>query len=465
MRLGFYGAAGEVTGSCYLVQTDRARVLVDFGMHQGEKEAFAHNRRLPPVDRSLSAMVLTHAHIDHCGRLPLLPGMGYRGQIHCTPATAELTDILLKDAARLQEADAERVTLKRLRAGRAPVRPLYGEADVPPVMKLLSTTSYGVPREVAPGITITFHDAGHILGAAIVEMDVREGGKATKIVFSADIGPKGMPLVADPTPLDRADVLILESTYGDRDHPPMEATVEEFARILAVARTPTGKVLVPAFAVGRTQQMVYYIGRLRQAGKIPPAPVFIDSPMAIEVTSLYRTHRELMDEDAAGLLKGGDPPLSFNGLSFTRTREQSMAINAVGNGAVVIAASGMCTGGRILHHLKHGLWRPETHVVFCGFQAQGTLGRRIADGQKTVKVMGEPVAVKSQIHMLSGFSAHAGQSELMEWGGRFLKSKAPPRRVFLTHGEPGPRGVLRDRLRREFLVEAGCPGYGETVDL
>jgi metallo-beta-lactamase family protein len=463
MRLSFYGAAGEVTGSCYLVETDRARVLVDFGMHQGSIEAERRNRRFPPIDpEHLHAVVLTHAHLDHCGRLPLLPLHGYRGRIHCTPATAHLTDLILEDAANIQESDAERVNRRRARQDRDPVTALYTRADVEPVRHLLSTTEYDQPVEIAPGISVRFVDAGHILGSASVEMKVREAGQERTIAFSGDIGERGTPLLKDPTPIEHADIVLLESTYGDRDHRGREASVAELLDVFRTSIASGGKVLIPAFAIGRTQTLIYHLGELSRAGKLGPTSVYIDSPMAIETTTLYRKHRECFDEETWALINAGQTPLSFPNLHYARTGQESARLNDADGGVVVIAASGMCTGGRILHHLRHSLWKPETHVVFVGFQAEGTLGRRLVDGAKLVRVMGEPIAVKAQVHTVNGFSAHAGQSGLVAWAQAV---NTPKPRVFLTHGETPARDALSRVLAQTLGWAPQHPQYCDSVEL
>ncbi len=470
MKLSFYGAAGEVTGSCTLVETDRARVLVDFGMHQGGPEAEARNRAFPPFDASkLDAIVVTHAHLDHTGRLPLLTRRAYDRPIHATRATIDLTQILLRDAAEIQLADAARDA----RHGR-PSTPLYGEADVEGVLTLFRPLPLGESREIAPGITIKLFEAGHILGAASVEMNIRENGSSKRLIFSGDLGPLGQPLLRDfdpPEPPPPADLVLLESTYGDRDHRPLTQTLDELVGILNQSHREGGRVLIPSFAIGRTQTLIYHLGRLRQQGQINNPAVYIDSPMAIEATELYSRHREQFDEDSWAIINAGDCPLKFPGLRFSRTSEQSKALNGIGGGAIIIAASGMASAGRILHHLRHGLAQPNVHVIIVGYQGVGTLGRELVElkvrppAERSVRIFGDTVPVRAHIHTLGGFSAHAGQTELLTWA-RWMKGKSTfPRRVVLNHGELKPRETLKKAIQHEHNVEAALPSWGESLSL
>lgn len=479
MQLRFLGAAGEVTGSCYLLETSQARVLIDFGSHQGGSHSEAKNRRFPESIRpeSLDAVLLTHAHIDHTGRVPLLAQHGYAGPIYTTPASITLTNILLRDAAYLQNLEAQRESRDRLAHGREAVRPLFDLQDAEAVLGLLRPVGYDTPTEIAPGIEATWVDAGHILGSASLHVKIHEpqssGVPAHKagtrtIVFSGDLGPRGAPLLRDPTPPTHADVVILESTYGDRDHRPMDSTLDEFADILTDATAeshksrglPPGKVLIPAFAVGRTQNLIYHIGILRREGRIPEPEVWIDSPMGIEATELYRRHRDLFDEPARAIIDAGDSPLHFPGLRVSRDRTASEALNPR-TGITVISASGMCTGGRILHHLRHNLSNPATHLVMVGFQAAGTTGRALVDGAEEVRIMGQATPVMARVHTIGGFSAHAGQTDLLWWMSS-LKSKP---RVFLTHGEQVPRERLRDVLWLKLQLKAELPMFDEVVVL
>ncbi|HVU62626.1 MAG TPA: MBL fold metallo-hydrolase [Phycisphaerales bacterium] len=469
IKLGFYGAAGEVTGSCYLVTTDKARVMVDMGMHQGEREADEHNRRMPPVDVSskdgLSAIVLTHAHLDHCGRLPMLVKQGYRGRIHCTPATAELTDIILNDSAHLQEDDAERFNERLRRPGEPEEKPLYDQEDVKGTLPLLSAEHYREPKTIAEGIDVEFFDAGHILGSASVRMTIRDGSRTVRIVFSGDVGVTGSPILRDPVTPDgtiSSDVVLLESTYGDRDHKSLESTRAEFLAILQQAQAVGAKVLIPAFAVGRTQDLVYHMGDFLRSGALKHLNVYVDSPMAVEVSDLYRRYTNLYDEHARDILAENQSPLKFPGLTYTRTVEESKRLNDAKGCMVIISASGMCTGGRIVHHLYHSLPNPDTHVVIAGYQGQGTLGRRLVEGARMVRIFREEVPVNAKVHTLGGFSAHAGQSGLVLWAAPFKDGKP---RLFLTHGENGPRTVLKGKLKQAYDLDAQMPGYGDVVDL
>lgn len=466
MKLTFLGAAGEVTGSCTLVETGEARVLVDFGLHQGSEGAEARNRRFPkPIDApNLDAVVLTHAHLDHSGRLPLLLRNGFEGPIWATPATIDLVEILLKDSANIQEMDAERIARSRARRGRgrASVQPLYTMAEAMAVLTRMRKLPYDQPTEVAPGVSCRFVDAGHILGSASAQLSITSGNRRHTIGFSGDVGVKGSPLLRDPVPFDHADTLVLESTYGDRNHRPLHETIQELTDLLAECRSCHGKVLIPAFAVGRTQNLLYFFAELKREGRLDSARVFLDSPMAIETTELYRRHRELFDEKAWAIIDSGNSLLHFDGLQYSRTADESRALNAYKDHVIIIAGAGMMNGGRIQHHLRHNLWKPETTLLIVGYQANGTLGRRIVDGAKRVRIMGEEIAVKAKVFTLGGLSAHAGQSGLVEWASS-LKKAGP--RVFLNHGEDGPRGVLREKIKSALDLNAELPKFGASYEL
>ncbi len=458
MRITLCGAAGEVTGSGYLVETGRARVLVDFGMFQGRRATDGKNKDLGPVDpRALDAVVLTHAHLDHTGRLPLLTARGYKGPIHATPATAEFAELILRDSAHIQEGDAERLTIEARRAGRRAVAPLYTRADVDQVRPLVRALDYEERREVAPGVSVRLFEAGHILGSASVEM--RADGKT--VVFSGDLGPKGVPFVKDPVPPPPPDLLFLESTYGDRDHRSLDATVAELHEILLRAVRERAVILVPSFAIGRAQQVLFHLAELVRGGDLPDFPIFLDSPMAIEATRLYGKHQDLFDAQARSLAKGGQLRHDLKNLRFLATPDESRRLNDLDGPAVVLAGSGMCNGGRILHHLKHHLWREETVVLFVGYQAEGTIGHALVTGARHVAIHGHRIRVAARVFTLGGFSAHAGRSELLAWAAPAL----PRARVALTHGEEGPRSSLAAAIRDRFGRDADRPQRGDTIDI
>lgn len=463
MRITMLGAAGEVTGSAALVETDRARLLVDFGLFQGGRASVERNRERPPIDAGrLDAVVVTHAHLDHVGRLPLLPGLGFRGRIHATAATIDLAELILRDSARIQASDAERDSRRLRRLGRDPVEPLYGEAEVERILPAFAPVPYDEPVEIAEGVVARWRDAGHILGAASIELRLRDGGSEKRVVFSGDVGPHAVPLLRDPRPFEHADLVVLESTYGDRDHRSREETTRELADVVKNAIWEREKVLVPSFAIGRAQELLWHLGEIIRDELVPSVPVHLDSPMAIEASELYLKHAAILDEEARALLAGGAAPMLLPELHLCRTTEESRALNDVWSGAIVIAGAGMCTGGRILHHLRHNLWRRNVRVLFVGYQAEGTLGRRLVDGAKHVRIHGSTIAVRAEIATLGGLSAHAGRSGLLAW---YAAMAADRPRTILNHGEDRPRAALAEAIRAAHGVTAACPGFGETIEL
>lgn len=470
IKLGFFGAAGEVTGSCYLVQTERALVMVDFGLHQGEKEADEHNRRLPPIDPTkLDAVVLTHGHLDHCGRLPLLVNGGYNGKIYTTHASVAIATLILEDAAELQEADALRDGRRAVMEGRTAIPALYTRKDVERTLPRFSGVEYDQTTTIAPGISVKYLEAGHILGSASVLLTIEHNSnhgnsqqETTRLLFSGDIGVSGSPILRDPEAHEGADVVVLESTYGDRDHRPLAATRGELLDILRECQGCGGKVLIPAFAIGRTQDIVYHMGTFLREGSLRTLNVYVDSPMAVDASDLYKRYVELYDCEARSLLHRGLNPLSFPGLRYVRSAEESKQLNSMNQGSVIVAASGMCTGGRIVHHLRNNLYKPGTRVVIVGYQGQGTLGRKLVDGADRVKIFGEEVLVKAKVHTLGGFSAHAGQSGLVAWAEAAMSPRA---RWFLTHGEDKPRQALANKLHERLGVRAAMPRYGDTFEI
>lgn len=450
------GAAGEVTGSCYLLEAGGHRVLLECGLFQGGYAAERRNAaalRFDPAD--IDAIVLSHAHLDHSGLLPRVVRAGYSGPVYATPATIDLLQVMLRDAAHLQERDAEWENKRRRRAGRDPIEPLYTVADAEATLELCVPVDYHRPTAILDDLTLTYHDAGHILGSAVVDLRVVAEGRPVRVVFSGDLGNAETALLRDPESVDGADLMLVESTYGDRDHRPIGETIEELAEALAAAAASGGNVIVPAFAVGRTQELLYRLGTLHRQGRMPQQRVFLDSPMAIAATRVYRRHSELLD--AAGRERLGDglgsPQDWLPQLRFAETPEESMAINKISGGAVVIAGSGMCNGGRVRHHLKYNLWRREAHVVIRGFQAAGTPGRALVDGARKVRLLGAEIAVRAAIHTLGGFSAHMGQSGLVRWVGR---AHDPTPRLHLVHGEPEKQAALAERIARD-LGHAATP--------
>jgi len=457
MQLEFYGGAGEVTGSCHILTVNGRRLLLDCGMIQGGASPDERNRAEFPFDADrVAAVILSHAHIDHCGRLPLLRKRGFRGPIFTNPACRDLMRILLADSANMQERDAERANRKRQKSGaRGGVEPLYTLEDALDVLQQVRTVRYGDAIEVLPGVELTFRDAGHILGSASVWLTLREGDLVRRVTFSGDVGQYDSPILCDPQPGPAADLVLMESTYGDRLHRDRAATLEEFGAILRDAKRDGGNVLIPAFAVGRTQEILYEHATHYAEWELDDWRVFLDSPMAIEATAVYWKHAELFDEEAQEWHARARALPALPNLVLTRTADESMTINRITRGAIVIAGSGMCTGGRIVHHLKHNLARPECDVVFSGFQAQGTLGRAIVDGRDYVRIHGSPVKVAARVHTLGGFSAHGDQQDLRRWYGAI--PGRPP--VWLVHGETSAAEGLRDALRGDGVrAEVAVPG-------
>ena len=465
MRLTFLGAAGGVvTGSCYLIEAVKSRLLVDCGQFQGGRDLDAKNRIPPQVRAStLDAVVLTHGHLDHCGRLPMLDRAGFTGHIFATPATIDLTGLILRDAAKVQEHDVKRQNKKRARAGLDPIEPLFTIDDVESVLRRFRPVGYDTAIEVAPGVRAIYHEAGHMLGSASIALQVQEGKESKTIVFSGDIGPHGFPILKDAACFREADTLVMESTYGDRDHRSLDETLAELKKILQTVVATRGRALVPAFAVGRTQQMIYHLVNMFASGEVEPFPIYIDSPMACGANRIYEKHPELFDEEARQL--GASKPnldMLKRYVHETESPDESMALNDLAGPCLIVAGAGMCNAGRILHHLRHGLWRADTHVIIVGFQAEGSLGRMLVQGRPQVKIFGEQIIVRARVHTLNGFSAHAGQTDLLAWFD--CTAHAHPA-VFLTHGESRQRETLAGVIHQRHGIEAWLPAHGETVNL
>ena len=463
MRITPCGAAGEVTGSCYLVETSASKILVDCGLFQGNSHASEKNEEALPVpEAELDAIVLTHAHLDHAGRLPLAVRRGFDRTIHATFPTIELIEILLADSAFIQEMDTKRKNKYLARKNRPQVTALYTMADVEKTLPLCKGSRIGEHVEVTDDISVRFHAAGHILGSSSVEMMVLEDGRTKTVVFSGDIGPKGIPLLRDAQPPTGADLVFLESTYGSREHRSLDETVAEFEEILVNAVATGQKLLVPSFAVGRTQQLFFHLTEAFRKGIVPQFPIYLDSPLATKATEIYGNNVHIFDDEARGLIATGQFRKYLSTLQICHSAEDSKALNAINGPCMIIAGAGMCNGGRIVHHLRHNLPNPRTSVLLVGYQARGTRGAQLVAGSETVRIFGEDIPVKARIVTMGGFSAHAGQAGLVEWFGALAESGP---RVALTHGEPEFCEVLADLLREKYAVQTVVPKLHEALEL
>lgn len=463
MKITFLGAARMVTGSCYLLETEGGKILVDCGMFQGSKLITAFNEKdflFNPAE--IDAVVLTHAHVDHSGLLPKLVKMGFKGPIHCTKSTQELCSILLPDSAHIQEGDAELANRKGLRAGKKFVEPLFTVDDAYEALKLFRIHDFDETVKILPNIKVCYRVAGHILGSAIIEMFIEEGDKKTKLVFTGDIGQPDQPIIEDPVNVSGADFVITESTYGNRVHKAYDKEAE-LAEIINETYERGGNVVIPAFAVGRTQVLLYYFQKLRAEGRIPDIPIIVDSPMANKATQITLTSPEEYDEEARALYEmQGRRLVDMKNLRFTATADESRSINDLDGSKVIISASGMADAGRILHHLKHNLWRKDSSVVFAGYLAEGTIGRRIVEGAKQVKIMGEDIRVNAKIYNMKGFSAHADKEQLIDW---FSKMNSVPKAFFVTHGEFDAASNFSIELQRRLGTAAYIPQFGDCVEI
>jgi metallo-beta-lactamase family protein len=458
MNIEFFGAAGEVTGSCHILRVGQQTVLLDCGLIQGSRKDEARNHDPFPFDAAgIDAVVLSHAHLDHCGRLPLLVRRGFRGPIYVQEAAGELCAILLADAAHLEERDAEYQSRK---TGRK-IKPLFTLEDGEAVMRQLKGRKYRQRFAVVPGVEVCFRDAGHILGSCAVELFLTEGGSKRKLVFSGDLGQFDTPVLKDPECIESADYVLMESTYGNRRHRERAETVREIGEILSAVRSGSGNVLIPAFAIGRSQEILYLLGKHYEEWELDRFQVFLDSPMAIEASKVYWDHPHLYDEEATKLREAnGGMPILPN-LKLSRSSEDSMAINRIRSGAIVIAGSGMCNGGRIVHHLKHNLGDARNHLIIVGFQAPGTSGRKLVDRDATVRLHGEDVPVRAQIHTVGGLSAHGDQDDLARWY-ECMQNRPP---VWLVHGEREAQYAFRDYMKQRNGAVLHLPEPGERLEL
>lgn len=464
MKLTFMGANKQVTGSRYCLEANGHSIMIDCGLFQ-EREYSSRNWLPCPISpKRIDKLLLTHAHIDHSGLIPRFVREGFRRSILATHPTVALCDVMLRDSARIQQEDASykrRRHRREGRSGRYPEQPLYVEADVVHAMDQFEGVDYGEPIDLGHGMEVTFHDAGHILGSAILEIRVREHDRQRTIVFSGDIGLANKPLIRDPSFLERADYVVMESTYGDREHENGGDVPSQFERVIQRTLKRGGKVLIPTFAVERAQELMYYVGRLVHQDLIPDVRVYLDSPMAIDVTRVFQQFPEYLDDETTRLLQSDEPPLRFPGLRMVQTADESRRINERGGPAIIMASSGMCTAGRIKHHLRQSIGDPKATILFVGYQGKGTLGRQILDGQSPVRIHGQNYHVQAEIAKIEGFSGHAGRSGLLEWLGHIRD----PRHVFLTHGEEDVSEAFARSVDAELGYPVSVPEFGEHVIL
>jgi metallo-beta-lactamase family protein len=472
MRLTFWGAAETVTGSMHHLDVNGKKYLLDCGLFQGRrKEAEQRNRNFPFPCTEIEAVMLSHAHIDHSGNLPQLVKNGFRGPIYTSPATADLCEPMLADSAFLQEKDVEFLNKRYLRRkalrlngspADQPVEPLYTVEDAQATFPLFQPVPMHTPKEVGPGLVYQSFEAGHILGSTSMQLTIDSGGRQIKLGFSGDLGRPGLPILRDPEPLPPVDFLILESTYGDRLHEPIQSVADKLVSIVTRTYQRGGKMIVPAFAVGRTQQLVLMLHQLIDRKRIPSFPIFVDSPLAVDVTAIFRKHPELFDQEANAFVESGADPFGFRLLRYVRDVNESKALNDLRGPFMIISASGMCEGGRILHHLRNNLGDPRNTVLLTGYQAENTLGRKIEDGMEEVPIFGEPMRLRAEVEKLDELSGHADQREILSW----LKPIAHAlKRVFLVHGEGNQQSVLAKMIRSQYGIEVTVPGRGQSFEL
>ncbi len=465
MKLQFLGATRQVTGSQYYLEADGVRLLVDCGMFQ-EREFLPRNWAPSPIKpQKLDLVLLTHAHVDHCGLAPKLVQEGYRGPVLTTSASADLVELVLRDAAEIQAEDASYKQKRHRKEGRQvkhAVKPLYTVKDVDRTIRLLQTAAYGKEVELNEHVTAVFHDAGHILGSAIIEVRVRDHGQPRKFLFTGDLGQMNKPIVRDPETFTEADYVVMESTYGDRNHETAEGVETQLERIIKETAAAGGAIVVPIFAIERAQEIIYHLNRLLYAGRIPEMPVFLDSPMAADVNEIFRDHRDCFDQEALDMLSAGRSLFKFPALRVLRSREESQKINGYQGPCIIMSTSGMCTAGRIKHHLAQRITRPETTVLFVGYQARGTLGRQILDGNREVRIHGRSLLVRARVTQLQGISGHADRDGLTKWLG-YLQT--PPRHVFVAHGEEDVSISFAKHVRETLHFDATVPEYQQVVEL
>ena len=465
MKLSFLGANRQVTGSRYCVEAGGSKILVDCGLYQERAYQDRNWEPCPIPVEELDALLVTHVHVDHCGLIPKLAQQGFQGPIYCTPPSVDLAEIILRDAAHIQMEDAafkKKRHRKEGRAGRHPEIPLYTDQDAAEALTLFRAAPYGESVRINDAFSVTFHEAGHILGSAMLELICTEDGRSRRLIFSGDMGQWDKPLMRDPTLFDEADYVVMESTYGDRDHPHNGDIETQLCDVINQTVSRGGSIVIPTFAVERAQELMYHISRLVYADRIPNIQIFLDSPMAVDVTQIFRQHRDCFDDETWELIDSKQPPLRFEGLQMVRSVQESKAINSVRMPCVIMATSGMCTAGRIKHHLKSRISRPENTVLFVGYQGRGTLGRQILEGKQEVRIHGRMHPVRAGIEQIHGFSGHADRSALLRWLGHL---KTPPRHVFLTHGDEEVSEGLAQHVQSEMGWPVSVPEYQDCVEL
>ncbi len=466
MNITFYGAAKGVTGSCHMIEVSGHKFLVDCGLFQGSlTDQMLNYEDFPFNIEEIEFVILTHAHIDHSGRIPKLYKAGYRNIIYCTKATRELCKIMLPDSGHIQETEIEWVNRKRMRAGKAPNEAIYTQQDAIDSLEVLTGIDYDTRINVNESISFVLKDAGHMLGSAFIELYIVEDGVEKKVVFTGDLGNTNLPIINDPVTINSADVLVTESTYGDRLHSSIDDQSGKFIQIILDTIRRGGNVIIPSFAVGRTQEILYEINKYLEDDEISEelskVPVYVDSPLAVNATKIFETQHEYFDEEALNYLIKGDNPLAFDNLYFVETSEASQALNEDMTPKIIISASGMCEVGRIKHHLKHNLYRPECTILFVGYQAEGTLGKKIMSGVNPVKIFGEEIAVKADIKYLDAFSGHADRDGILNWIGAMEKK---PKQIFIVHGEEEAQKVLKEYIEQGFKIDCTIPAYQECYD-